>query len=140
MKENLKPTAENINKAKFKSTPYVISFDPFGETPMSKVVNEYKVKVAEKLDNDIFGVCIQLLKEEGITHEYVLNKEFIVNAVKKAIPAKPTDKIQIGVSSDGKRYEGKCPVCLEKVTQPKWGEKQSYCEKCGQKLDWSDTE
>ena len=101
MKENLKPTSENINKAKFKPTPNVISFDPFGETPMSKVVNEYKVKVAEKLDNDIFGVCIQLLKEEGITHEYVLNKEFIVNAVKKQIPVKPV----------GEYTNYKCPIC-----------------------------
>ena len=133
MKENLKPTAENINKAKFKSTPYVISFDPFGETPMSKVVNEYKVKVAEKLDNDIFGVCIQLLKEEGITHEYVLNKEFIVNAVKKQISVKPAEEYT--------NY--KCPVCGRRVRSGKGSSSRGvdhFCQRCGQALNWSDTE
>ena len=95
MQEHLKPTAADINKAMFKPIkpiPVELTFDPFAETTMSKVINEYVVKVTEKLDNDIFGVCNQILKENGITYDYVLNKEFIVNAVKKAIATKPTEQ------------------------------------------------
>ena len=131
MKDNLKPTAADINKAMFKPIkpiPIELLFDPFGETPMSKVVNEYVVKVEEKLDNDIFGVCNQMLKDEGITYEYVLNKEFIVNAVKKRIAEKPVFIV-------GDYDLPICPECRQMLD-----DSELYCPDCGQKLDWSDTD
>lgn len=132
MKENLKPTAENINKAKLEPIPSGITLDPFAETPMSKLIDEYVVIVEEKLDNAIFGVCNKILKDEGITHEYVLNKEFIVNAVKKQIPVKPV----------GEYTNYKCPVCGRRVRSGKGSSSRGvdhFCQRCGQKLDWSDT-
>jgi hypothetical protein len=56
-------------------------------------------------------------------------REFAISALKKQIPKKP---ISI------KRFTGtttaNCSVCNGKVL------KVNYCQRCGQALDWSDTE
>lgn len=116
--------------------PQDFSFDPFAESPMSKFINEYAVKVSEKFGEEIFGTCNRILTESGVKTEYVLNKEFIVNAVKKAIATKPTEQgEQKAKTLLGEMWlnNGKCPNCHEKVV-----EFEKYCCECGQKLDWSD--
>ena len=54
-------------------------------------------------------------------------------AIKKQIPQKP---IHIRGTHWGKGKGGKCPICKSGVNSLEY----QYCRKCGQKLDWSDTE
>ena len=68
-----------------------------------------------------------------------LQKKMAAAAMKKQIPKKLIKK----------EYEGEeitnylCPTCKE-VLRNQWddgfiiGNKKSYCDKCGQRLDWSD--
>lgn len=48
-------------------------------------------------------------------------------ALEKQIPKKPIDKIRYPNA-----VYGKCPTCEKKVVN------MPFCQKCGQKLDWSD--
>ena len=76
---------------------------------------------------------------ENPTAEDVDNKELhslIDVALEKQIPKKPIDN----------RYPWAiCPVCggsvyVEKVQEHIQNNETTYCEHCGQALDWSDTE
>ena len=51
-----------------------------------------------------------------------------ISALEKQIPKKPV------VPLDSIREQHECPVCPHRVYKT-----QQYCDKCGQKLDWSDT-
>ena len=136
MQENLKPLPENISKEKLGQTPKDFSFDPFAESPMSKVISEYSIKVLEQLESEIFGACTQIALENGIKYEYAISKAFVVNAMKKAIPTKPTEQGEQKVKTLlGEMWldNGKCPNCREKVV-----EFEKYCCECGQKLSWGD--
>ena len=62
-----------------------------------------------------------------------------IKALEKQMPKKPTYKHQIGVSTEGKIYKGKCCECGHEQKQ-KWWITQTFCDNCGQALDWSDTE
>jgi hypothetical protein len=130
MQENLKPLPENISKEKIGQIPKNASFDPFADSPMSKAIHECVVKVNEKFDEEIFGICNQILTESGVKSEFVLNKDFIVNAVKKATASKP-----LFIVGD---YD--LPICPECKQMVDYVEKSrpEYCSECGQKLDWSD--
>lgn len=73
------------------------------------------------------------------SEENIKAKKMAVAAMKKQIPKKLIKK----------EYEGEeitdylCPTCKE-VLQHQWddgfiiGNKKPYCDKCGQRLDWSD--
>ena len=61
-------------------------------------------------------------------------------ALEKQIPKKPTYKFKIGVSTaTGNIYKGKCCECGHEVEQKGWTT-QTFCDNCGQALDWSDAE
>ena len=56
-----------------------------------------------------------------------------IDALKKQIPIKPI----------GKHTSFKCPVCDRRVRSGKGSSSfgvDHFCQKCGQSLDWSDTE
>ena len=52
-----------------------------------------------------------------------------ISALEKQIPKKP------GIPFDSIHQEYECPKCPHRVDKT-----QLYCDKCGQALDWSDTE
>lgn len=126
MNDELKPLPENISKEKLGQISKDFSFDPFAESPLSKAIHECVVKVNEKFDEEIFGICNQILTESGVKSEFVLNKDFIVNAVKKATASKPLFIV-------GDYDLPICPECRQMVD-----ESENHCSECGQKLDWSD--
>ncbi len=126
MNDELKPLPENISKEKLGQISKDFSFDPFAESPLSKAIHECVVKVNEKFDEEIFGICNQILTESGVKSEFVLNKDFIVNAVKKATASKPLFIV-------GDYDLPICPECKQMVE-----DSENYCSECGQKLDWSD--
>ena len=62
-----------------------------------------------------------------------LYAELAVNALEKQIPKKPI----------GKHTNYKCPVCDRRVRSGKGSSSfgvDFFCQRCGQALDWSDTE
>ena len=103
------------------------------------------------LDDKCCGTCKSLGLDmedairiiEGLdtsnSEENIKAKKMAVAAMKKQIPKKLIKK----------EYEGEeitnylCPTCKE-VLRNQWddgfiiGNKKSYCDKCGQRLDWSD--
>lgn len=62
-----------------------------------------------------------------ITNQAVVN--YIMDAVSKTTPAKPENIYKHVI------VVGTCPVCKAVVTPEK-----VYCDKCGQCLDWGNTE
>ena len=70
-------------------------------------------------------------------------------ALEKQIPKKPLEIKKTGTSvsinasstiscSVVHNYEGLCPNCKTQNTNRRIGTRVSYCENCGQALDWSD--
>lgn len=64
--------------------------------------------------------------EMEITNPDLIDRDFVLNAIKRQIPQKPAWNVtKYGES----RY---CPTCNQMVS----GGKTPYCAECGQKLDW----
>ena len=94
---------------------------------------EVAIKVAKGIDNAIFMTIQEIAKENGIEREVVLNETAIVNALKKQITIKPI----------GRHTNYRCPVCDRRVRSGKGSSSRGvdhFCQRCGQALDWSDTE
>lgn len=128
MNDKFKPLPRNINKEKLEQFSKDFSFEltSLGASPMSQFINEYSIKVKEKLDDEIFGVCTQIALANGIKHEYAINKEFFINAMQKAIASSP-----LFIYGD---YDLPiCPDCSQLVD-----DSENYCSVCGKKLDWSE--
>ena len=114
----------------------------FQDNSFATSVNEITQKIAvimnDNLENAIVDKIIQEAKQEGVTDLFVLNKQSIMEAIKKQIPAKPVKKNPVCYSKsiDGEEhyaYDYHCPLCDVKVNSEK-----HHCP-CGQALDWSDT-
>ena len=76
--------------------------------------------------------AIELVEQCGLNIEGIKNIEcesVIISALEKQIPKKPV------IPFDSIRQEYECPVCPHKVDKT-----QLYCGKCGQALDWGDSE
>lgn len=69
-------------------------------------------------------------KERGFAILITKALDMAVEALEKQIPKKP----------DYEDYDAKCPVCGHEFENNvnDWG--CSFCQGCGQKLDWSDEE
>lgn len=95
-------------------------------------INEACIKWRKDLDNAILGEIKEKAIEHGIKTEYILNEKAIISALEKQIPKKPIwDMGWV------------CPNCkhaeiLHFPKRPDWND--LFCKKCGQALDWSDTE
>ena len=98
------------------------------------------IAVAENFDEAVHREIIDIAKEEGLNSLFLLNKKDIASALKKQIPKKPINKTKCDCTI-AKLYENcnivVCPCCGGRL---KLKSKGKYCDKCGQALDWSDTE
>ena len=83
---------------------------------------------------------------QGNTGEHIKSIEIAIQALEKQIPKKPNKAID---SSWGTQKEAHtCPVCDYYLTEVHFIEPQkiesnkkiTYCETCGQAIDWSDEE
>ena len=138
MNDKFKPLPRNINKEKLEQFSKGFSVELFSPdvSPVSQFITEYSIKVHERLEDEVFGVCSEIALANGIKYEYSISKEFVVEALKKAIAIKPTEQgEQKAKTLLGEMWlnNGKCPNCHEKVV-----EFEKYCCECGQKLDWSE--
>ena len=93
---------------------------------VGSIQNEIAVRMAEKYEDFVIQQIAMEARAEGVSDLTVLNKEAILNAIKKQIPQKPVDK------DDWKVY-GHCPVCRKLVHIG-----EDYCDQCGQAIDWEE--
>lgn len=92
-----------------------------------------------ELDEDYYGESyVYYLHMDVSRHGRVLGRmldtlEVIVGALEE-VPLKPLDQEVVGPLYDEyPTVYGRCPYCSSTVIEP-----QSYCDECGQPLDWSD--
>lgn len=101
-----------------------------------RYIEQIAIERAKALDRAIVGEIQEIALEHGIEKKIVLNEDFIVSALNKQIPKKP-------VSTTHNLLNGfSCPNCgLKILFEDKQGfitgNKQRYCDNCGQKIDWS---
>ncbi len=139
MNDKFKPLPENINKEKLGQFQKDFSFELINPdaSPMSQFVTEYSIKVKEKLEDEVFGVCTQIALANGIKYEYAINKNFVLKAIEKQMPKKVTHEASLVCCCT-------CPTCRNVVDEfEKFGDstvrlKRTHCHFCGQKLDWSE--
>lgn len=93
---------------------------------VGSIQNEIAVRMAEKYEDFVVKQIAMEARAEGVSDLTVLNKEAILNAIKKQIPQKPVDK------DDWKVY-GHCLVCRKLVHIG-----EDYCDQCGQAIDWEE--
>jgi hypothetical protein len=102
------------------------------------LVEKIMVERNREINNAILGTIVNIANENGIA--ITLNEQAIIDALKKQIPKKPVNKTKHD-NSTAKHYENcnivVCPLCNGRL---KLKSKGKYCDKCGQALDWSDTE
>lgn len=107
-------------------------FECEGDT--ARLVDKVAVEIAERFDDEIFQKIIEIAKKEGINCVTVLNKHEIAVVLKKSVPMKPSED----------RYPWViCPACggsvyVGKVQEHIQNRETTYCEHCGQALDWRD--
>lgn len=102
-----------------------------GEFKISMEINTL-IQPVENLDDAITKEIIKIAEEKGINDLWLLNKKTIVSALEKQIPKKPI--LDCIFPSGVKWYL--CPACNHNGIEKVGG----YCHRCGQALDWSDTE
>ena len=96
------------------------------------ITNKIMFEQVEKIDNEICERIKDIAILNGIDEVYVIDRNAILSALEKQIPKKPIWN-----------FGWCCPNCkdnwvLHFENMPEENEK--YCNKCGQALDWSDTE
>ena len=114
-------------------------------------MTESEAKLIESMADDYSNVLKEAksmgCKEIRALYNIPLkNMELIINALEKQISKKPNKTI---VSSWGTQKEAHtCPVCDYYLTEVQFiasqkiesNKKITYCETCGQAIDWSDEE
>lgn len=87
----------------------------------------------EEVDYEMALSVLNNLEISGNTPHNFIGIAFAKEAVKKQIPKKPI----------GRHTSYKCPVCDRRVRSGKGSSSRGvdhFCQRCGQALDWSDTE
>lgn len=87
---------------------------------IAQMVDDYEDYVVERIAKSA--------RENGISDLTVLNKRMILDAIKKQSAQKPVDV------SKSELY-GRCAVCGQVVHVG-----NRYCDQCGQKIDWGDSD
>lgn len=105
---------------------------------IASCVQKVAIQMQEKIDEEIIREIVKVAKEQGITDVYILDKQNILQALKKQIPTKPikTNPICYSRTKDGQEeyaYDYCCSLCGANVNKEK-----HHCP-CGQTIDWSDT-
>ena len=92
------------------------------------------VQQVKRIDRAIMGTIREIAKDAGITDVYLVDENFVVNALKRQIPMEPDSH-----EHQWHMYHN-CPVCGNNLKPP--GVLQfkngSYCDQCGQKIQWGD--
>ena len=96
---------------------------------ISSAIHEICIKRNKEIDSVILGEIKQIAIENGIKTEYVLNEKAIINALKKQIPKK------VVPTQQPCKTRFACSICDKKLYS-----KQKFCDRCGQALDWGDSE
>ena len=96
-------------------------------------------KLIKKIKKDKFAYVrsdYQSGYNDGIFHTEIVADNFPTVSVERDIPKAPTDQQleEDGYGAWGSLY-GHCPSCKGPVYY-----KQNYCEKCGQRLDWGNSD
>ena len=103
---------------------------------MANIIEKIIVERNKSVDSAILGEIQQIAVENGIETKIILNEKNVADAFRKQIPQKPIDD----------RFPWAiCPTCggsiwLENVMEHIQCEEASYCEHCGQAIDWHRTE
>ena len=82
--------------------------------------------------------ALEFCKKQSVLEQYVSDEKWkhfdiAVGAIEKQIPKKPI----------GRHTSYKCPICDRRVRSGKGSSSfgvDYFCQRCGQALDWSDTE
>ena len=96
-------------------------------------VERITIQTNRTIDNMIFGEIQKIATENGFDTKITLNEKAVVSALSKQIPTKPI----------GRHTSYKCPICDRRVRSGKGSSSfgvDHFCQRCGQALDWSDTE
>ena len=105
-----------------------VEYDGFS----GSIVNEIVVNMAEKYDSFIADQIAMEARAEGISDLTILNKQAIMNALKKAVPQ------QVTLTPD----RCLCPGCHYDM-MGLWDypdvQDPAYCPICGQKLKWKES-
>lgn len=107
-----------------------------GLSVIATAVDNLYLRCEKEKDTAVLGEIQRIATENGIDTYLTLNEKAIINAFKKQIPKKPVDV----------HYPwALCPscggsICLKHIQEHIQNEENTYCEHCGQALDWSDTE
>ena len=112
---------------------------------MESIVEKIIVERNKKVDSTILGEIQQIAVENGIETKIILNEKTVADALRKAIPKKPT-YVDTRFRNHGRRISDgssiakcyKCPNCWSHIFHV--FDDENYCVHCGQALDWSDTE
>ena len=94
--------------------------------------NEIAVRMAEKYEDFVVQQIAMEARAEGISDLTVLNKEAILDAIRKRIPQKPWYRVE----EDSEGWA--CPCCHMCVETDHGRIRELYCSDCGQMIDWEE--
>ena len=101
-----------------------------------KLVEQIIIERNKTVDNLILGEIQEIATENGFDKKIIINEKAVVSAFKKQIPI----AVEV-VSRGGYAPDYYCPICKKQQKDShKNKTKGCYCERCGQALDWSDTD
>lgn len=109
--------------------------DPF---EIDDLMNQHVIQarimaeIVDMRDKAIMQRIIGYAKENHVGDIYLLDENFVKNAIKKQMPEKP-----IGDLHSVPHY--RCPNCHRSVVLYESDHKFPCCQWCGKKLDWSDS-
>ena len=104
----------------------------FGKSPLGEIIDRICVQRSKRLDDAVFGEIREIISENEHLTVVNLNEKAIVEALEK----QTAKKLRI----DDEHWLC-CPNCDETFyLHNKFDKRQSFCGKCGQALDWSDSE
>ena len=100
-----------------------------GSNHVSQQIRHMVQWVNDRLDDDVIRSICKMARDEGVTDVTILDKKFILSALRKSTREKPRLD-ELGFVS--------CPRCGESVVNY-WNKKINppHCMMCGQALDWN---
>lgn len=122
MSERFKYDMDKINKSILENTY------------MDSIIDKLIIERNKSVDSAVIMEIQKIAVEGGIETKFTLNERNILNALKKQIPQKPLEVVYPWAM---------CPSCsgsvsLENVQEYLHNQETSYCEHCGQALDWNE--